>query len=153
MQAMITAAIKNRVKRIVVTSSAHTMYGEHMKDRAVNTYSELDFASIDNTEDPYIKSKIYQEEVIREFLKEQDKWVIDYKLEIVTLHPSFIVGPTLTNDTTSNSSLEYITRYMRGDVKGVLNMMLPTVDVRDVAFAHYLALVLPNISGERIALS
>jgi len=32
-------------------------------------------------------------------------------------------------------------------------MMIPVVDVRDVAFAHYLALVLPNISGERIAVS
>lgn len=30
---------------------------------------------------------------------------------------------------------------------------MPTVDVRDVALAHYLALVKPGISGERFTVS
>jgi len=72
-------------------------------------------------------------------------WKSASKLEIVTIHPSFVVGPTLTKR--NSSTLEYIAQYMRGDSRGVLNITMPTVDVRDVALAHYLALVKPGISG------
>ena len=69
----------------------------------------------------------------------------------MTIHPSVVIGPTLVKG--SSSSLEYFAKYMRGDTKGVLNMMMPTVDVRDVALAHFLALEKPGISGERITIS
>jgi len=59
MQNIINAAIKSRVKRIVVTSSAVTMWGGLWKKNTNNTYSELDYAPVDSTQDPYAKSKIY----------------------------------------------------------------------------------------------
>jgi len=56
---MITAAIKHRVKRIVVTSSADTLYAGLPKYKISDTYSESDFAKITDTKDSYIRSKIY----------------------------------------------------------------------------------------------
>jgi len=75
----------------------------------------------------------------------------DYKLEIVTLHPSLVIGPTLLSDWTN--TLEYIARFIRGDAAGIFNVVFPMVDVRDVALSHYLALITPGISGERFIIS
>ena len=38
---------------------------------------------------------------------------------------------------------------MRNDIPGIQSMKINTVDVRDVAEAHYLALTKPGISGMR----
>lgn len=40
-----------------------------------------------------------------------------------------------------------ITKVMKRDIPGLPNIKFPTVDVRDVARAHYLALITPGIQG------
>ena len=67
------------------------------------------------------------------------------KVEVVTLHPSFVIGPTLINE--RNSSPEIIAKFLRGDVPGIPRMMFAMVDVRDVAMAHYEALERPGLHG------
>jgi len=62
---IINAAVENHVKRIVVTSSSVTIGLGFERE----TYSEADFASLENTQDPYAKSKIVQEQIIKEFLE------------------------------------------------------------------------------------
>lgn len=54
------------------------------------------------------------------------------------MHPSFIIGPTFISE--ENSSISAIAKFMRGEFPGVPKLMIPTVDVRDVALAHYYAL-------------
>ena len=71
--------------------------------------------------------------------------------EIVTLHPTFTIGPTLTKYKTSN--IEAFRKLISGEIPAVPQLQLLSVDVRDVAQAHINALLsdLP-LSGERIAL-
>ena len=142
MKTIIEAAVQNKVKRLVVTMSFGTLVGDARKSRmdgGSNIYDESDFAPEDSHTDPYGKSKIQQEKVIREFLEEQSlKGESEYKLEIVTLHPSFVTGPTLIHE--RNSSAEGVAKIMRRDLPGLPALCLPSVDVRDVAESHYLAL-------------
>eukprot|EP00350_Pseudokeronopsis_sp_OXSARD2_P010123 CAMPEP_0170554536 /NCGR_PEP_ID=MMETSP0211-20121228/12395_1 /TAXON_ID=311385 /ORGANISM="Pseudokeronopsis sp., Strain OXSARD2" /LENGTH=77 /DNA_ID=CAMNT_0010863675 /DNA_START=487 /DNA_END=720 /DNA_ORIENTATION=- len=72
-------------------------------------------------------------------------------LEIVTLHPCFVIGPTLIKD--ENSSVAAIAKFLRGDVPGVPRLMSPCVDVRDVAMAHFVAIEKEGLHGKRIILS
>jgi len=72
-------------------------------------------------------------------------------LEIVTLHPSAVFGPTYLSD--SGGTIEGILKIMRRDVPGLPDMCLPCVDVRDVAWAHVKALSTPGLHGQRIILN
>jgi nucleoside-diphosphate-sugar epimerase len=91
--------------------------------------------------------------VIRYFIAQQDRNIVDSskKLEIVTLHPTAVFGPTLISECTG--SIEGIVKIMRRDVPGLPEMWLPCVDVRDVAEAHIEALVKPGLHGQRILLN
>jgi hypothetical protein len=53
----------------------------------------------------------------------------------VTLHPTFIIGPTIISE--ENSSIAAMAKFLRGKVPGVPKLNTPCVDVRDVAEAHY----------------
>jgi len=66
---------------------------------------------------------------MRQFLENPD-----VKLEALTLHPSWIIGPTLTLE--EGSSVSGIATFMRRQVPGFPNIKLGTVDVRDCALAH-----------------
>jgi len=70
MNTIIEAALKNKVKRIVVTSSFSTILGDHWRkgDRD-HIYTEDDFAPMELTQDGYARSKITQETIIRDFLR------------------------------------------------------------------------------------
>ena len=49
------------------------MTGSLFKERIhENTYSESDFATMENTGDLYGKSKVAQEKIIRKFIKDQE---------------------------------------------------------------------------------
>jgi len=72
-------------------------------------------------------------------------------VEIITLHPTFVIGPTLIKE--ENSSIAAFAKFLRGEVPGVPRAMFPCVDVRDVGYGHYKALITPNINGERILLT
>jgi len=69
-------------------------------------------------------------------------------LEIVTIHPSVVIGPTLIKE--KKGCVELIGAMLRGETKGAVRAHVPFVDVRDVAVMHYLALEKRSISGARI---
>jgi dihydroflavonol-4-reductase len=56
------------------------------------------------------------------------------ELEVVTLLPGLIVGPTLVPPTFTSSKL--ILSLINQKYPGIPKVMYPGVDVRDVAFAH-----------------
>jgi hypothetical protein len=41
-------------------------------------------------------------------------------------------------------------KIMMREIPAIANMVMPSVDVRDVAEAHYQAFIKPNLHGERI---
>ncbi|TNV77483.1 hypothetical protein FGO68_gene10332 [Halteria grandinella] len=98
--------------------------------------------------DAYGKSKIAQEQVIRQYIRDNEGKEIP---EIVTLHPTFVIGPTLTSERVS--SAEGIAKIMNREIPGIPEMSMPSVDVRDVATAHINALTYPNLHGKRIILN
>lgn len=71
--------------------------------------------------------------------------------EVVTLHPTFVIGPTLISE--RNSSPEGIAKIMSRNIPGIPAMSCPSVDVRDVALGHVRALLAPNMNGKRILLN
>jgi len=73
--------------------------------------------------------------------------------ELVALLPSLIVGPLLSSHT--NASQGFLTAAFSGQFKGIPTpeVVVNAVDVRDVANAHCIALVLKNVDNERITIS
>ncbi len=59
------------------------------------------------------------------------------KLDIITLHPSFVIGPTIIAE--RNSSNDILAKLLNREMPGVVSLPLPFVDVRDVAQAHLVA--------------
>eukprot|EP00347_Sterkiella_histriomuscorum_P005232 403357386 len=133
--AILESALHNKVKKLIITLSMVTMFGGNFKGTGVpgniSTYDENDFAPLQGA-DSYTKSKIHQEHVIMDFQKKNPG-----KLDIVTIHPSLVIGPTIIAE--RNSSNDLIAKLMNREMPGVINLCLPLVDVRDVAQAHLVA--------------
>ena len=68
-------------------------------------------------------------------------------LELAVINPSAVLGPVMSNDL--SGSLEIITQLMTGKVPASPRVGFCVVDVRDVADAHYQAMVRPEAAGER----
>lgn len=136
METILEACLKHKVHKLIVTSSMINMVGNVWKrETGDHHYTESDYAPYEGS-DSYTKSKLAQESVIHFFLEKQKKWG-DFKgsdLEVVTLHPSSVFGPTLIKE--CSGTIEGIVKIMRHSVPGLPNMYLPCVDVRDVAHAH-----------------
>jgi dihydroflavonol-4-reductase len=147
MKTILDACLVHKVKRLIVTSSLATIIGGVWKrDTGDNHYTEADVAPPEGA-DGYGRSKIAQEKVIRDFIKERQIG----NLEIVTLHPTMVIGPTLTSERVSTP--EGISKFMNRSIPGVPEMCVPSVDVRDVAEAHVRALFAKDLHGKRIILN
>jgi nucleoside-diphosphate-sugar epimerase len=98
-----------------------TMLGNVWKrDRGDHYYSEMDYAPYEGS-DVYTKSKIAQEAAVRFFIEMQDKDQSPrHKVEVVTLHPSAVFGPTYLNE--CGGSIEGIVKIMKRDVPGLPDM-------------------------------
>ena len=126
------------MKRLVITASCYTIFDD---DRSKQEYDETCWNEPKKGMAAYEKSKVLAERAAWDFQKEHPE------LEIVTLHPGFIVGPMFIK--CPFASQTYITKMMRGKLP-VARVSVPIVDVRDVAIAHLKAVTCkPN---ERYAL-
>ena len=70
-----------------------------------------------------------------------------HKVDVITLHPGLVVGPTIIKE--RNSSNDALARIILGQLPGLPNLLIPTVDVRDIAYAHYLAFIKPDLKYKR----
>lgn len=125
------------VKRVVITSSCAAIYCDAIDcakgpngaiDESMwNTTSSLDYQ-------PYSYSKTLAEQKAWEMAKAQNRW------DLVTINPSFVMGPALNAGTVTSESYSVLKQLGDGTMKmGVPKMGVGVVDVRDVAQAHYLA--------------
>src|SRR6185369_5636491 len=90
----------------------------------------------------YEKSKTLAEQAAWEFARGEGRG-----LELVTINPTFVLGPSLTK--AENASNEIVGKLVRRQVPGVPRLQFALVDVRDVATAHVLAMTAPKAAGER----
>lgn len=135
------------VERVVVTSSCAAMFGDIvdvtgepggiLTEDAWNTSSSL-------THQPYSFSKTEAERAAWEMAKAQDRW------KLVTVNPAFILGPSVSGTSTSESH-NLIRQFGDGTLKsGVPPFEIGMVDVRDVAEAHMQAAFIEGAQGRYI---
>ncbi len=136
------------VKRVVVTSSCAAIYSDAvdcangpngmLTEEMWNTTASLDYQ-------PYSYSKTLAEKKAWEMEKAQSRW------DLVTINPSFVMGPMLNPTETTSESFSVLKQVGDGTMKmGVPLMGVGVVDVRDVADAHYQAGFNPKASGRYI---
>ncbi|MGB0839564.1 MAG: NAD-dependent epimerase/dehydratase family protein [Chitinophagales bacterium] len=136
------------VKRVVVTSSCAAIYTDSidcqkapngtLTEAVWNTTASLDYQ-------PYSYSKTLAEKKAWELAGNQSQW------DLVTINPSFVMGPALNPTSTVSESLNILKQLGDGTMKaGVPKIGVGVVDVRDVAQAHYQAGFLPSAKGRYI---
>ncbi|NCN10726.1 MAG: aldehyde reductase [Leptospira sp.] len=126
----------NTVKKVVLTSSVAAITGdgadaEQSKNRTLDETFWNNTSSLDHQ--PYSYSKLLAENEAWKIQNDQDRW------NLVTINPSFILGPSLSNRM-DGTSVQFVRRLISGELRfGVPKLYFGIVDVRDVAKAHLLA--------------
>ena len=123
------------VEHIVITSSTAAIVSL-FKDFKNDFHTEEDWANCDvKGFPPYEKSKTMAERAVWQFYKSQGE---ENRMKITVINPGWIVGPTLVD--TAFTSSEVPKLFLTGKMPGIPRISFGTVDVRDVAKAHLLAL-------------
>lgn len=138
----ITAALRARVERIVLTSSmAAIAYGhEKPSDRVfgASDWTRLDGQPIN----AYIESKTRAERRAWELMDEAGR-----RNDLATINPAVILGPLLDDD--PGTSAFVVKRLMDGSIPGIPRIPVTGVDVRDVVDAHIAAMTTAPAGGQR----
>ncbi len=139
---VLKAAITSGAARFVQTSSSvAVMYG-HPKERAA-AFTEDDWSNLDGPGiSAYAKSKTLAERAAREHIAQTKP-----DLHFSSINPGFVLGPLLDRD--MGTSGEVIQMFLRGKYPGCPKLSFATVDVRDIAKMHRLALETSEPSGGR----
>ena len=142
---VLRAARAAGVKRVVLTSAFHAVSWGHPQQG--QTFTEQDWTVIDGPGvDAYGKSKTLAERAAWDFIANDAG-----PLELTTLLPVAVMGPLIGKNITGANHL--IQRMLNGDMPGFPDLLIPVVDVRDVARAHLLAMHNPAAANQRFLLS
>jgi dihydroflavonol-4-reductase len=143
---VVNAAKANKVKKLIMTSSALTTFGHFPKTKKY--FTEKDWAD-ESQLPPYDRSKLQAERAAWEAVGAGEE------LEMVSILPAFVIGPTLTKSE-HFSSMHFIEMLFRNKSFPYIfipkNLNFCVVDVRDVALAHVKALELAGNHGRRYLL-
>ena len=124
-------AVKYKIKRFVMTSSIAAITQGH-EDKEID---ESFWSLTDENTLPYIKSKTYAEKAMWDYMNEIEE---SKKIEVCTINPSFVFGPSLTYDMGASNLL--IRALLVGKLPALAKIQFNVVNVLDVAKAHILAL-------------
>jgi nucleoside-diphosphate-sugar epimerase len=138
------------VKKVVLTSSVAAVFGDAIECEQTKG-KMLDESHWNNTSSlkhqPYSYSKVLAEKAAWEIQKAQNNW------EMVTINPAFVLGPSLSADSQSES-IKIMTDIVKGKLMfGVPELYLGYVDVRDVAKAHIKAAFSDQAKGRYITVA
>jgi len=138
------------VKRVVLTSSVAAIFGDAKEAKQVGSdgFSEKHWNTTSRIDhQPYDYSKLLAEKEAWSINRNQSRW------DLVVLNPGLIFGPSFTQQSAS-TSLSIIRELANGGFsKGVPNIDLFMVDVRDVATAHINAGFTSTAKGRHILVS
>jgi len=142
-QNVLQSAANAGIKKVVLTSSIAAMYGDGREVEGQIIDESFWNKASSATYRPYEYSKTIAEKKAWELAK-------TCSIDLVTINPGFILGPALTSRQDS-SSIKIMNDFVKGKYKsGIPDTSIGIVDVRDVAKAHFLATVNPNIRGRTI---
>jgi nucleoside-diphosphate-sugar epimerase len=140
---VLRAAVKARVKRVVLTSSCGAAAPAVMDKE---TTSDEAVWSDPSKQDPYRRSKTLAEKAAWEFMEREGG-----ATEFVTVLPSGVFGPILTKE--GLGSVQFIQRLIDGRMPRIPNVGLNIIDVRDLGAAHVLAMKAPGAAGQRLIIN
>ena len=137
----LNAAIKNKAKKFVLTSSYAAIYGN-----SKNKFSDNDWTDL-NRKDlmPYEISKTKSEMGMWENVKNSK-----YQIDACSINPVLVLGPSISG-IISMSNKQVLNRILR--LPFIPKISLPIVGVRDVANAHLMAMENKNSNGKRFLIS
>jgi dihydroflavonol-4-reductase len=130
------------VRRVVLTSSIVAVTMGPDRDSDV-IHTEADWSDPDLCP-AYAKSKTLAERAAWAFI---DALPEDRKLELAVVNPGFVLGPLQRAEV--SLSIEGIRKLLDREVPGSPRIGFATVDVRDVAILHRLAMERPEAAGNR----
>ena len=137
----LNAAIKNKAKKFVLTSSYAAIYGN-----SKNKFSDNDWTDLSRKDlMPYEISKTKSEMGMWEIVKNSK-----YKIEACSINPVLVLGPSVSG-VISMSNKQVLSRILR--LPFIPNIRVPIVGVRDVANAHLMAMENKNSNGKRFLIS
>lgn len=137
-------AVKYKIKRFVMTSSIAAITQGH-EDKEID---ESFWSVIDENTLPYIKSKTYAEKAMWDYMNQIEE---TKKIEVCTINPSFVFGPSLTHDMGASNLL--IRALLVGRLPALAKIQFNVVNVLDVAKAHVLALKSDSAADQRFIVS
>jgi dihydroflavonol-4-reductase len=140
---VLRAAASGGVKRVVLTSSMEAIR-EGYEDLEHKTFTEADWTRLDGHISAYMKSKTLAERAAWDFATQAEN---KQRFELAVINPGLIFGPVLDGEYRTSSEL--IRKLMRRELPGVPRVMIPLVDVRDVATAHLAAMTIAAAAGQR----
>ena len=135
------AANKAGIKKIVLTSSIAAIAYGHEK----NIVTENDWTDTTQDVGAYTKSKTLAEKAAWDFIKSKE----NNSMVMTTIHPGFVFGPLLSNDT-KGASADLMIRIMTGKFPAIPAIYFTVVDVRDIAMLHVKALTNKESDGRRL---
>ena len=133
------------VKRVVITSSVAAISYGHPSRTKNQYFTEEDWTNLNNASHPvapYQKSKTIAERAAWDWIAKEGNG-----MELVVVNPVGIFGPILS--ASYATSIELVVQLLNRSVPGVANLLLDTVDVRDTADLHFLAMTDPQAAGQR----
>lgn len=144
---VLTAAKAANVAKVVMTSSIAAIADGHGPQPSNRVFTESDWSNPDGPNiSPYARSKTIAERAAWDFVaKEKPGYAF------ATVNPGLVLGPVLSK--AFGVSPEIVRRLMEGEVPGLPRLGWETVDVRDVASLHLLALNSPKADGQRFIAS
>ncbi|MBN1296480.1 NAD-dependent epimerase/dehydratase family protein [bacterium] len=138
------------VRRVVLTSSVVALYGDAREiveaPHGVFT-EEMWNTTSDECHQPYAASKTLAEKEAWNIVQQQSRW------DLITIHPGFVLGPARSLRTDSTSIRTMIDLGNGIYRRGIPELWLGVVDVRDVAAAHIAAGLSPRVHGRYIAVA
>lgn len=145
------AAIKNNVKKLVLTSSESSVESGNLKQ---NFFTEKDWQTPEKSA-AYDKSKYYAEKKAWEIYEKNKTDSLQKNnenyLQLTAMLPGFLIGPCLSKN--YYASGEIITKIMKYEIPAIPKLSLAHVDVRDAAFAHISAMEKNISNGKRYIIS
>lgn len=128
-------------ERIILTSSATAIDGGHRSyDRP---FTADDWTRIDGRHvNAYSKAKTLAEKAAWDLVETQGA-----QDRLAVINPGTMLGPMLDDD--PGTSVGLVQSLMQGAMPMIPNLILPFVDVRDVADAQVAAMVAPDAGGKR----
>ena len=140
----LNAALKNNIKRFVMTSSVAAVGGSNHK----NEYNDTDWTDLSMKVDPYQTSKTKAEQYLWKFMSENKNKT---DMQAVTINPSMVFGPSLSDDIGASNLV--VKRLIDGSLPCTINICINIVHIKDVADMHFEAMINDKAPGKRFIAS